>query len=164
MTLASVKSHHHRWCSGARNKPGWTWTNLIFLYAHIPGERESESERKGKGMAGMVCEQKDSTMALTSISDGVPALLPCTDFLPGPGAQTSHAGARTLRPVGKYTVRPDCTSISTTRRVVSPLCSAGKLMRLLTRHFWTQCEFVYFVLFIVLWKKVLCAINRYMPV
>lgn len=43
-------------------------------------------ERKGKETKGkkrygcMVCEQKDSTMYLTSFSDGVPALLPCTDF------------------------------------------------------------------------------------
>lgn len=28
----------------------------------------------------MVCEQKDSTMALTLFSDDVPDLLPCTDF------------------------------------------------------------------------------------
>lgn len=28
----------------------------------------------------MVCEQKGSTMVLTLFLDGVPALLPCTDF------------------------------------------------------------------------------------
>lgn len=52
--------------------------------------------------------------------------------------------ARTLCPVGKYTVRPDRTLISTTHQVISALWSTGK-MRLLTLHFWLGCEFVLFL-------------------
>lgn len=33
--------------------------------------------------------------------------------------KTSHVAARTLCPVGKYSVRPDCTLKSTTHRVIS---------------------------------------------
>lgn len=100
---------------------------------------------------GMVCEQQEGTVTLTSFSDGVPALLPCTDFCL---LNTSHVYMQgALCPVGKYTVRPDCAVISTTHHVTFTLGSAGKI-KLST----VELAVIFFFLFAV-WIKMLWTVN-----
>lgn len=66
-------------------------------------------------------------------------------------ANITCVDARTLCPVGKCAVWPDCTLISTTHPVISA--------QLLTLHFPTGSEFALFSLLFTVWIFVLCPVR-----